>query len=244
MMKFVPRNLLFGLALLGGLFCADAARAAFTTFTFSNNITDNTSYSGAGFTVTVYDTDRAGNQLTNQLRFRFDNTYGGSIHEVYLQDGAYLDPPPLDITGSSSTVNFQSTSVNPDSLPGGNAINPQFIATQGFAVDTVHNQGDGIGLNEWLDLTYNLDAGVTYAQVVAAMNGSQPNSSGEFMRWGIHVGDVVGGTSDSFINVPNNPGGGTNAVPAPPALVLAVIGLAGFGGVGLRRRLLGKAAVA
>jgi MYXO-CTERM domain-containing protein len=206
------------------------------TFKFDNNITDNTNYSGAGYTVTVFDTDRLGNDLSGQVRFRFENTYGGSINEIYLQDGAYVLPPP-SIFGSSG-VNFQSKKVNPGDLPGGNNLTPAFNASQGFNVDVVKNNADGIGLGEWLDLTFTLKAGVDYADIITAMKGPQPNADGNFMRFGIHVHNVAGGRSDSFINSRTPTGTEPpSVVPAPPSVILAGIGVLGLGGFArLRRR--------
>jgi hypothetical protein len=230
-----------GLAVLSCILFTSPAQAGFAlTFQFDNNITDNTNYSGAGYTVTAFDTDRFGNDLSGQVRFRFENSYGGSINEIYLQDGAYVLPPP-SIFGSSG-VRFQSTKVNPGDLPGGNSLTPAFNASQGFNVDVVKNNADGIGRGEWLDLTFTLKSGVDFADIIAALKGPQPDPAGNFMRFGIHVHDVVGGRSDSFVN--GRTPTGTEpppVVPAPPTLVMVGIGVLGIGGWTRLRRQFAKA---
>lgn len=145
----------------------------------------------------------------NQALFVFkNNIVGASIHEIYFDDTNLLDVPPS--LYEMSGVDYQTTNVNPGNLPGGNNVNPDFQVTAGAALDTQGNQQNGVNNStESLGVLFNLKAGKTYADVIAALVSGA-------LRIGLHVGDADGnGGSLAFVN-----GGpqcvGTNCGPPPP----------------------------
>jgi hypothetical protein len=73
---------------------------------------------------------------------------------------------------------------------------------------------------EWLTIIFNLVAGMTFADTIAAL------ISGD-LRLGMHVQAIgTSGDSDGFINNPLDP------VPLPAGLLLFLSGLAGIGFLG------------
>lgn len=192
------------------------------TFTFSR-ITSNTpdGYELPTIEMTVYDTGVEG-----QVGFTFGLTGPGCITEIYFDDGTLLDV--CEILDSPPDVDFTDDGVSPDNLPGGNILDPAFIATQGLSVDTAGNTSTGVCEGESLSLVYTLQGGLDYQGVLSAiyLGISDPIADGS-LRAGIHVRGLGldGEYSDSFV---------ITTVPAPGAIVLGSIGISFVGW--LRRR--------
>jgi hypothetical protein len=176
----------------------------------------------------------------NQVKFTITNS--GSLDSVvtgvYFDDGTLLGIASLT---ESSGVDFTQNSldvVDPPDLPGGNAISPPFVATAAFSSDADNPQPEN-GINhtggEFLTITFNLISGQTYANVVAALQGSDPA-----LRVGLRVQSIDGNEpndSDGFVN--NPPPGGPppqTEVPEPASIALALVGALGFGASRLRRK--------
>jgi hypothetical protein len=89
-----------------------------------------------------------------------------------------------------------SQGASPPDLPGGEDCVPDFDVTAGFSADSdPPAQPNGVNPTEWLDITFDLQSGQTFDDVVAQLNSGA-------LRIGIHVQGFANGGSESFINDP------------------------------------------
>jgi hypothetical protein len=212
--KMSVNNLVKAGFLLSAVAAVPQAQAA--TFGFgciSNNSATNCTTGESQLFVDVTD---AG---SNQVLFTFTNTGSGlsSIADVYFDDGTLLGIASID--NSSSGVSF-SQGANPGNLPGGNLVG--FTATSGFLADSDPPvQPNGVNPGEYLGITFDLLAGVTYMDTINALQ------SGTDLRIGIHVQGFADGGSESYVNT----------VPVPAAVWLFGSGLIGLVGVARRKKI-------
>lgn len=164
--------------------------------------------------------------------FTFTNNVGtsSSVRQIYF-DGATLGSitSVTNSGGVSTPTFFQTNSASPPDLPGGNSITPAFSVNAGLALDTTGGP-PGRGLNESADsvvVRINLANGVTFADTLAALSQSSANSN-DWLRVGLHVQSIGGGTSDSYMSMA--------LVPLPPAAWAGLATLAGTFGLGAVRR--------
>ncbi len=164
---------------------------------------------------------------TSQVLFTFMNDVDGegntycSISETYIDDGT--------IVGLSSVVNslggstsFVGGSASPGNLPGGNNLNPPFVATSSYSADAQGNPDLGVDASiDILGIIYDLHTNLTINDVQLALN------SGD-LRIGLHVRSI-GNDSDAFVNDPGNP------VPEPATIFLFGAGLLGLAAVQRKR---------
>jgi len=180
------------------------------------------------FTVAVSDEGK------NEVCFVFQNSSydlkDSSITAVYFDDKS-LFKSTGDIAGSLG-VSF-SKGANPQSLPGGENLDPAFPKKPFFAADADSGKpktsneasngktGNGINPGEWLKITFNLNPGVNFDSVI-----KQIDAGG--CRFGIHIQSLPNGDSVSAINhiAPNPP-----VIPEP-----TTIALLSLGGLSLIRR--------
>lgn len=159
----------------------------------------------------------------SQVLFTFLNSgpAASSITDVYFDDGALLGIASI-INGPG--VNF-SQGAAPPNLPGGNAVN--FNTTSGFLADSnPPAQPNGVNPGESLGILFNLEAGKTFDDVIAALALAGANPGVDVvggLRIGIHVQGFTGGGSESFVN--RVPDGGTTA--GLMGLSMLLIGLFG-----------------
>ena len=218
------KNLSLGLAaaLCCGAMAVNQANAAMQTFGFSNITGNDINDAMAGeaqLSVTISD-EGVG---AGQVAFIFTNVGPDSmsITDVYFDDGSLLGIASI-INGSG--VAF-SQGASPGDLPGGNSVG--FMATAGFTADSdPPAQPNGVNPGETLTIVFNLIAGQTYADVIAAM-GIGFGEGGLVI--GIHVQGFAGGGSEAFIT----DGPPDEMVPLPAGVAL---GLAGLAPVMIRRR--------
>jgi hypothetical protein len=161
----------------------------------------------------------------NQVQFKFTNSSTSSLTDVYFDDGSLLGI--YSISDSGSSVAF-SQYASPGNLPGANNASPPFQTTQGFSADSDPAVSpNGVTQGEWVAITFNLVAGKTYADTLAAL--ALPNGGGAGdLRIGVHVQSYPGGASESFVNIPT-------PVPEPETYVMLLAGL-GLVGWAVRRR--------
>ena len=193
-----------------------AASGTQVTYGFGN-ITNNGGVGGnynSQLSVTVSDDGLP----ANQVEFIFENDVGleSSITDVYFDDGTLLS---LAGISSSAGVSF-APNASPPNLPGGNTLTNPFQAT--FSADSVPpTTENGVNAsNEFLTVRFNLVAGQTFNDVIAALNS-------EALRVGIHVQAQANGQSNSYVTF----------IPLPAGVWAGAAGLAGVLGLSwLRRR--------
>ena len=144
-----------------------------------------------------------------------------SITEIYFSDMGGLFVPPPQIVFESAGVSFETNTINPPDLPGGNNATPSFTVTSGLIAQADGNNATGINIGELLTLKLVFDTGYDWAQFVEDVN------DGSF-RIGLHVRSLAGGESDAFVSMPQ--------VPLPAGGLLLLTALAGAGAVARRRK--------
>jgi hypothetical protein len=156
------------------------------------------------FTVAVSDEGQ------NEVGFVFQNSssISSSVTDVYFDDDSLFGSAE-DILGSSG-VSF-SAGANPQSLPGGQNLDPPFAKKPFFSADSDAPVSDnGINPGEWLKITFNLNFDSVIEQIAA----------GNF-RIGIHIQSLPNGDSVSAINgtIQNPP-----VIPEPATMSLISLG--------------------
>jgi hypothetical protein len=143
------------------------------------------------------------------VRFTFLNLgpAASSITDVYFDDPGNFLSTMTGIVGSSG-VSFAQGASPPD-LPNG--------ASVGFSADFSADsdspaQPNGVNPGESLQITFSLESGISYGDVIGGLNDS-------VLRVGIHVQGFADGQSEAFVN-------DTHPMPAPGAALLALPGLA------------------
>jgi len=210
-----------------GIGIAVVSAAAFgaqaDTYSFGN-ITNNGGVNIAA-QLSVDVTDAGGGNVD----FHFVNNVGiqSSVAEVYFDDG---NPPVNLFSGfilSQNGATFTYGSASPGDLPGGNSLADPFEVSLGFLADKGAGNPSG-GLDtaaDFLTIRFSLNGGITFADVIAAMNSGA-------LRVGMHVISIDGDFSDGFVTCPDC-GPPPPGVPLPSAFAA---GLAGLGLVAGRRR--------
>ena len=205
------KNLIIAAFVLAlGLFCVDVEAAPTYSFVnITNNNAGNAAIGEAQLFVELLDPG------SSQVTFMFTNTgpEASSIADVYFDDGALLGIASID--DSLPGVEFSQNAIPPD-LPGKNNVTPSFDTTAGFSADSDPPvQLSGVNPAEWLGITFNLQAGRGFDDVVTDM------ATGA-LRIGIHVQGFANVGSESFINNGEHCNG---KIPAPGAVILGSIGI-------------------
>ena len=199
------KKLVFGTIIAIWLLLSVPANAQ-VTYSF-DNITNNSAVDAAiGKSQLFADVSDAGG---SQVLFTFQNTgpEASSITDVYFDDGTLLS---LATISNSSGVHF-SPGASPSNLPSGNSITPSFVATAGLSADAdAPAQPNGVNPGESLGITFNLQSGSTFNDVLSGLNDGS-------LRVGIHAQGFADGGSESFVN--------NGVVPAPGAVLLASMGI-------------------
>jgi hypothetical protein len=219
-------------------FSASVQAMSMSTYYFSGITANNINNTLAGQSQLYFTmTDLGGSQV--QFDFFNVGSTAMSITDVYFDDGTLLGISQLidadDGVGGDAGVDF-SRGANPGNLPGGSSMTNPFETTAGFLADadTPDVPLKGVNLGETLGVIFDLKAGQTYTDTVAALRQGWGYGG---LRVGIHVQAFANGGSESFVNcrpgVPCNPP--TNLV-EPGTLGMMLMGLAGLG-FGRRKRL-------
>lgn len=137
---------------------------------------------------------------SNQVYFIVKNagTSASAVEGVYFDDGTLLGISSLtdrdEGVGGLAGVDFTAGSASPPELPGAQQASPVFQTTAGFLADADNpSPAKGINPGEWLGVTFNLQNGGTYYDVINELQ------SGE-LRIGVHVQAFDNGGSESFVS--------------------------------------------
>jgi len=128
-----------------------------------------------------------------------------SIVRIYFDDNSLLGV--AGIIGEDGTSFGQPAT--PGSLPGGNALEPPFVA-----VEEISFEGDspsphlGVNPGEWLQITFDLKSGGTFGEVIDKLDTAT-------LRLGVHVIALPDGSSESAVTV---------TVPEPATVCLLGLG--------------------
>ena len=143
--------------------------------------------------------------------FYNNSTVACSIARIYFDDGTLLDINSIESSGPA--VKFNRIYPGPGNLPGGELLDPPFVADLEFSIggETAppHKGIDNPG--EWLKVTFDLINGGTLEDVIEELHDGT-------LRVGIHVIAFPDDSSES-------------AIPEP-----ATIGLLGLGALVLLRK--------
>jgi hypothetical protein len=142
----------------------------------------------------------------NRADFTFynDSLIESCIARIYFDDGTLLGI--ADIT-SSPGVSF-SLSAKPRNLPGGNMLEPPFVTTVEFSIDSDPPVSkNGINPAEWLRITFDLKNNGLFQDVLDELNNGT-------LRIGTHIIGLPDGSSESALN----------GIPEPATIVLFGLG--------------------
>lgn len=150
--------------------------------------------------------------------FRFDFAAGAiplnpEIASIYFEDGAYssgklfgaapgspLSPNPIfDPTQSSAGVNFGVGSPTL-ALPGAGSLSPAFVNRSGYLATSTSGPSNGLNQGEHAVFFVKLNAGVTLADIAAAINNPVFNGgAGYDLRIGLREVNDLGGSGDGYL---------------------------------------------
>jgi hypothetical protein len=149
--------------------------------------------------------------------FDVDPSMSGSIAQIYFDNDG--EPLSFNSFNPSAGVIFHQ-GATPGNLPGGNNLEPDFVATFSAGANSPAPT-NGVNPGEYLGILFTGDL----SEVITAINA-------ESLRIGVHVTGINGGTSDSYVSTTTVNSVTVNSVPG--AVLLGILGLA-VAGVKLRK---------
>lgn len=217
--------------LLGTLLVLGAAQAHALRFSFENITNSIASDAAAGESQLYMVIDPVDD--TEQVLFTFgvdDNTdpYADMFIEgIYFDDDGTLfsfdyfnESPGVQFTGN------EEETVSPGDLPGGQALDPPFIATRKFSADAdAPSPQNGINPGETLGMAFSLQDSLDYDGLIRSLSLGG-NDGG--LRVGLKVQGFESGGSEGFVN-------NSNPVPEPASMLLLGSGLMGLAVIGRRK---------
>ena len=190
----VRKLALFTFVWLLAIFPAHICQAQVVTFPFEI-FTENSLYAddpGWNLYVDVWD----GTGVVN-FTFYNDSALQSSVARIYFDDGSLFGVE--EITNSQGYTLFAS-SKSPGDLPGGQDLDPPFVANREFTIGSKNpppwkGVNDGDPVNEWVTVQFNLINGGTLDGVIAELKSGA-------LRVGLHLIDLPQGYSESAILIP------------------------------------------
>jgi len=198
-------SLLFSLLILA-LVALGSRSASATSFDFSCITNNNAGDCSIGQSQLHLDVTSV---MGMGVQFEFTNVGASqsTIAGVYWDDASGLLNSLASI--SNMGVSFAANG-SPPNLPGGNSISPPFSADFRVNANSPPPQ-NGVNPGDTLDVVFNLQGGVSPADVISALNSGA-------LRVGLHVINFASGGSESLVNVPE-----------PATFALVALGLAVLG---------------
>ena len=198
-------SLLFSLLILA-LVALGSRSASATSFDFSCITNNNAGDCSIGQSQLHLDVTAV---MGMGVQFEFTNVGASqsTIAGVYWDDASGLLNSLASI--SNMGVSFAANG-SPPNLPGGNSISPPFSADFRVNANSPPPQ-NGVNPGDTLDVVFNLQGGVSPADVISALNSGA-------LRVGLHVINFASGGSESLVNVPE-----------PATFALVALGLAVLG---------------
>lgn len=185
-----------------------------TTLTFYNISHNDPGDAAIGESQLSVDVIDDGGNVT----FTFQNSgpEASVICEIYFDNSILMSFVGIDESlPQVDYKNYQIGSVAPGNLPAGNAISPPFMATMTLSIEPTNPEPKwGVGPGEWVSLTYSLQAGKVYQDVLNDL------ASGD-LRIGIHVQAYDSGGSESFIAQ-------TDGAPVPEPATMFILAAGGL----------------
>jgi hypothetical protein len=200
----------------------------------------DTKRSGGGYTRAVQLGELATVTVNGVAYYQFQLDVNQSANGPISLNQVQFFVSPGDLGASAFNVTTASQGTGPDGVGGADpVISFTDPATLVFQLNNAENNGTSLAANTeiQIDSGRGSGSGDMFLYVQASLFGNDPNSYvtlySQFGRPSGVYDSNAGFEEWSFLQGP-----GTNAVPAPPSVVLALIGLAGtgLGYVGRRRR--------
>jgi hypothetical protein len=219
-------------AIGAALTIAETASATTISLSFYQVTNNGSSNDNVADQLRVVVSPGTGGMTSGQAIFTFFNDVGivpysnpSSITDIYFDDGTLLGIASIT---SSYGVSF-SQYASPKNLPGANNVTPKFETTAGFSLDSNSPVSqNGVDKNtEWVQVTFDLLSGKTYAHTLAAL-AKTPGALDE-LRVGIKVQAINGPQSNAYVN-------NTPTLPVPDSGATASLLLVGLASVGLVAR--------
>jgi hypothetical protein len=142
---------------------------------------------------------------TTQVDFKFHNAslIDSSISRIYFEDDLFL--------GIASITNGTGTSFSnppiPGNLPGGDLLQPPFVAAREFSISGAPPASqDGVNPGEWVQITFDLINSGTFQGVIDELDAAS-------FRLGIHLIALPDDSSESAV------------VPEPTTIALLGLGV-------------------
>jgi len=231
-------------ALLGG--SQKYAQATFVSYGSAWNFTRITSNHPEDVGPLLHVQLGSDSDVVGYAAFRFDFAAGSiplnpEVASIYFEDGAYssgqlfgsapgspLSPNPIfDPTQSSAGTQFGVGSPTLG-LPGAGSLSPAFVNRAGYLATSTEPKGNGINQGEHAVFFVKLNAGVTLADVAAAINNPVLNGGvGYDLRIGLREVNDGGDDGDGYVIM---------HAPEPATVGVWALGMAVMGCVAAWRR--------
>jgi hypothetical protein len=202
--KFTPLG--FACCLLLGIFTPPLRATLYPLEIF----TDNGSFKDSpALKLNVEISDGSAGQV--DFTFFNESLIDSCIAAIYFDDGFLLGTPA--ITDGPGTSFGQPA--KPSNLPGGRMLDPPFVATGAFGIDSnPPPPKNGINCGEWVRITFDLKNNATFENLIDRIDAG-------VLRIGAHIIALPDGSSKSAVN----------NVPEPTTICLL-----GLGSLSLFRR--------
>lgn len=214
------------IAIIAALAIGQSAQAQSTMFSFGNISYNSPQNAGTAdqfslevTTTSLVDGDLGPSQVA--FIFRNDGPADSAITRIYFEENDLLGDAEVNNLNGWSNFGQGGAPLNP---PGGNGLETPFATSVNFT--SSGNPQNGVNPGEAVEIVFDLAPGMTYIDLIAAIEQGMTDPDSSSLRIAMHVQAFDNGGSESFIVT----------VPLPAPIWMGLAGLAGI--VVLRRRAL------